>query len=189
MNARRAGRVIAMPGVRRHTWRMLKPVFQITAVRTAADLEATITLFRSYAASLDVDLAYQDFEGEMAAMPGKYAPPAGELLLARDADGWAVGCVGLRPLDASGCCEMKRLYVCPEGRGSGLGKGLVDALVEVAERIGYREMRLDTLPSMAGAQALYRKLGFEVVEPYYDTPVAGTLFMRRRLEPCPGEVG
>ena len=76
---------------------------------------------------------------------------------------------------------MKRLYVAPDGRGSGLGKALVDALVEVAERIGYREMRLDTLPSMTGAQALYRKLGFEVIAPYYDTPVAGTLFMRRTL--------
>jgi GNAT superfamily N-acetyltransferase len=111
-------------GVRCHIWRILKPVFQIIPVRTAADLEATITLFRTYAASLDVDLAYQDFEGEMAAMPGKYTPRAGELLLARDADTRAVGCVGLRPLDASGCCEMKRLYVAPEGRGSGLGKAL-----------------------------------------------------------------
>ena len=162
---------------------MLKPPFQITPVRTAVDLEATITLFRAYAASLDVDLAYQDFEGEMAAMPGKYAPPAGELLLARDASGRAVGCVGLRSLDALGCCEIKRLYVCPEGRGSGLGRRLVAVLIEVAERIGYREMRLDTLPSMAEARGLYRRLGFDVIEPYYDTPVAGTLFMRRRLPP------
>jgi ribosomal protein S18 acetylase RimI-like enzyme len=86
----------------------------------------------------------------------------------------------------SGCCEMKRLYVCPEGRGSGLRKGLVEVLVEVAERIGYREMMLDTLPSMAGAQALYRRLGFEVIEPYYETPVVGTLSMCRRLEPRSG---
>jgi ribosomal protein S18 acetylase RimI-like enzyme len=160
---------------------MLRPAFQIAPVRTPADLDATIELFRAYAASLDIDLAYQDFEGEMAAMPGKYAPPAGELLLARDIDGKAVGCAGLRPLDTSGCCEMKRLFVRPEGRGSGVGQALVDALVEVAERVGYREMRLDTLPSMRGAQTLYRKLGFEVIEPYYNTPVAGTLFMRRRL--------
>src|SRR6202035_4575987 len=101
----------------------------------------------------------QDFEAEMAAMPGKYAPPAGELLLARDGAGKPVGCVGLRPIEPAGCCEMKRLYVAPEGRGIGLGKALVDALVEVAERIGYREIKLDTLPSMAGAQSLYRKLG------------------------------
>jgi ribosomal protein S18 acetylase RimI-like enzyme len=161
---------------------MLKAAFQIVPVRTATELETTIGLFRSYAAALDVDLAYQNFEGEMAAMPGKYAPPAGELLLARDAGGRDAGCVGLRPLKM-GCCEMKRLYVTPEGRGGGVGKALVDALVLVAERIGYREMRLDTLPSMAGAQALYRKLGFDVIEPYYDTPVRGTLFMRRYLKP------
>jgi ribosomal protein S18 acetylase RimI-like enzyme len=154
---------------------------RIAPVRTADDLAATIALFRAYAASLDVDLSYQNFEEEMAAMPGKYAPPAGELLLARDAAGVVIGCVGLRPIEPDGCCEMKRLYVAPEGRGSGLGQALVDTLVEVAERIGYREMRLDTLPSMAGAQALYRKLGFEVMAPYYETPVAGTLFMRRAL--------
>lgn len=153
----------------------------IAAVRTAEDLAATIRLFRAYAASLDVDLSYQNFEEEMAAMPGKYAPPCGELLLARDADGVAVGCVGLRPIEPDGCCEMKRLYVAPQGRGAGLGKTLVEALVEVAQQIGYREMRLDTLPSMAGAQALYRKLGFEVTAPYYETPIAGTLFMRRAL--------
>lgn len=140
---------------------MLKLVFRIIPVRTAADLEAPITLFRAYAAALDVDLAYQGFEGEMAAMPGKYAPPAGKLLLARDVEGRAVGCVGLRPLDASGCCEMKRLYVAPERRGGGVGKALVDAVVAVAERIGYREMKLDTLPAMIGAQALYRRLGCE----------------------------
>ena len=155
--------------------------FQIAPVRTADDLAATVGLFRAYAASLDVDLSYQNFEAEVAAMPGKYAPPAGELLLARDAEGKPVGCVGLRPIEPPGCCEMKRLYVAPEGRGIGLGKGLVDAIVEVAERIGYREIKLDTLPSMVGALSLYRKLGFEADEPYYDTPVAGTVFMRRIL--------
>jgi ribosomal protein S18 acetylase RimI-like enzyme len=163
-----------------------KPPFHIETVRTAADLVATIALFRSYAASLDVDLAYQDFEGEMAAMPGKYAQPAGELMLARGADDRPVGCVGLRPLDIPGCCEMKRLYVSPDGRGTGVGKSLVDAIVAVAERAGYREMRLDTLSAMTRAQALYRKLGFEVIAPYYETPVAGTLFMRRRLSPFSG---
>lgn len=157
--------------------------FRISPVTSANDLVSVVTLFRAYATSLDVDLAYQDFEGEMAAMPGKYAPPKGALLLARDAGGAAIGCVGLRPLAPPDCCEMKRLYVTPEGRGSGLGRALVEALVGIAERIDYREMRLDTLPSMAGAQALYRTLGFEVTAPYYETPVAGTLFMRRVLSP------
>jgi ribosomal protein S18 acetylase RimI-like enzyme len=150
-------------------------------VRPANDLASAVKLFRAYASSLDIDLSYQDFEAEMEAMPGKYAPPAGELLLARYPNGTPVGCVGLRPIEPQGCCEMKRLYVSPKGRGFGLGERLVDAVVKAAERIGYREMRLDTLPSMAGAIALYRKLGFEPIEPYYDTPVIGTIFMRRFL--------
>ena len=155
----------------------------ITAVRTPQDLSATVGLFEDYVASLGIDLAYQDFAAELAAMPGRYAPPGGELLLARAPDGAAVGCVALRALAIPGACEMKRLYVSPAGRGSGLGRQLARAIIEAAERIGYREMRLDTLPSMAGAQALYRTLGFEPIAPYYETPVAGTLFMRRWLRP------
>jgi ribosomal protein S18 acetylase RimI-like enzyme len=156
----------------------------IAPVRTPDDLAAAIALFREYAASLDIDLAYQDFQGEMAAMPGQYAPPRGELLLARLRDGAAVGCVGLRPIEPEGCCEMKRLYVAPQGRGERLGDSLVEYILMTAERIGYREMRLDTLPSMRAAIALYRKFGFEPMAPYYDTPVAGTLFMRRVLRPA-----
>src|SRR5215213_4907593 len=155
--------------------------FRIARVRTAADFDSVIKLFRAYADSLGIDLSYQNFEAEMAAMPGKYAPPRGDLLLARDPSGAPIGCVGLRPLDISGCCEMKRLYVSPERRGVGLGRRLVEAVVREAKRIGYKEIRLDTLPSMAGALALYRKLGFEPMEPYYDTPVVGTVFLRRSL--------
>src|SRR5258708_2327275 len=157
-----------------------QPSFRIAHVRTAIDLASTVKLFRAYASSLDTDLSYQGFEAEMEAMPGKYAPPSGELLLARDSNGIPVGCVG-RPTEPPGCCEMKRLYVSPEVRGFGLGERLVDAVVKEAERIGFREMRLDTLPSMVGAIALYRKLGFQPIEPYYDTPVIGTIFMRRSL--------
>jgi GNAT superfamily N-acetyltransferase len=153
----------------------------ITPVRTADDLASVITLFRAYAGSLQVDLTYQNFEAEMAAMPGKYAPPNGELLLARALSGAPIGCVGLRPLDDPGCCEMKRLYVSPEGRGIGLGRRLVEAVVREAERIGYSELRLDTLPFMDDAIALYRKSGFEPMEPYYETPVVGTVFLRRSL--------
>jgi ribosomal protein S18 acetylase RimI-like enzyme len=153
----------------------------ITPVRTADDLAAVIALFRVYAASLEVDLTYQNFDAEMAAMPGKYAPPKGELLLARSPSGVPIGCVGLRPLDVLGCCEMKRLYVSSEGRGTGLGRRLVEAVIREAERSGYSEMRLDTLPSMVDAIALYRKLGFEPMEPYYETPVVGTIFLRRSL--------
>ena len=128
-----------------------QPSFRIALVRTANDLASTVKLFRAYAASLDVDLSYQGFEAEMEAMPGEYVPPAGEWPLARDPNGTAVGCVGLRPNELHGCCEMKRLYVSPEVRGFGLGERLVDAVVKEAKRIGYRQMRLDTLPSMTGA--------------------------------------
>ncbi len=160
--------------------------FSIAPVRTSDDLAATVRLFKAYAASLDFDLSYQNFAAEIAAMPGHYAPPAGELLLACDTERHPVGCVGLRPIEPAGCCEMKRLYVIPDGRGTGLGRMLVAAAVEVARRTGYHEIRLDTLPSMARAQALYHKLGFQAMDPYYDTPVTGTLFMRRFLRPQPG---
>jgi GNAT superfamily N-acetyltransferase len=155
--------------------------FEIVPVRSAHDLAATASLFEAYAASLDIDLAYQDFAAELAGLPGLYAPPDGELLLARGLDGTPMGCAALRPMESQSCCEMKRLYLSPGARGLGLGKALVEALITAAERIGYREMRLDTLPSMTDAQALYRKQGFEIAQPYYDTPVAGTLFMRRIL--------
>jgi len=155
--------------------------FDIKAVRTAGDLAAAIALFRAYAASLDVDLAYQGFEAEMAGMPGAYAPPRGDILLARDSAGAAIGAVALRPL-AETVCEMKRLYVAPEGRGSGAGAALVAHLAAIAAAIGYREMRLDTLPSMHAAQALYRRLGFVEIAPYYDSPIAGTVFMARVLD-------
>jgi ribosomal protein S18 acetylase RimI-like enzyme len=160
---------------------MSEAQFRISPVRLAADLRATVALFNAYAGSLGIDLAYQDFSAEMAAMPGKYAPPAGELLLARAIDGTPLGCVALRPIEPDGCCEMKRLYVSPKGRGRGLGRALADAILRVATRIGYREIRLDTLPTMAEAQSLYRGLGFVPIEPYYETPIAGTVFMARAL--------
>ena len=138
-------------------------------------------LFAAYAASLPVDLGYQDFTAELAALPGKYAPPAGALILARLADGTAVGCVGLRSLTAEGCCEMKRLYLTDAARGTGLGRALTLAIVARARAIGYRELRLDTLPSMAAAIALYRQLGFVEIAPYYAPTPPGTLFMALRL--------
>ncbi len=161
-----------------------EPRFQIGSVRAARDVAATAQLLEAYAASLDVDLGYQDFAGEMAALPGAYTPPGGELLLARSLDGEPLGCVGLRPVAPAGCCEMKRLYVAPRARGLGLGRALMTAIIEAAERIGYREMRLDTLPTMAQAISLYRAAGFEPIAPYYSTPVAGTHFLARPLRPA-----
>ena len=154
--------------------------FAIQPVRTPEDLNAVIALFYAYADFLGVDLTYQKFEAEMAAMPGYYAPPKGELLLARSADGTAMGCVGLRPLE-DGVCEMKRLYVTPEARGLKLGQALADAVVAEARRIGYGEMRLDTLPKLKAAIALYRAMGFRPIAAYYDTPIVGTLFFSLKL--------
>ncbi|MBW8303826.1 MAG: GNAT family N-acetyltransferase [Brevundimonas sp.] len=155
--------------------------FHIAPARGAADLAAVADLFAGYAASLPVDLGYQDFDGELAALPGKYAPPAGELFLARDAAGAPLGCVGLRALPDDGICEMKRLFLLPAARGLGLGRALTQAVIDQARRSGYRELRLDTLASMSAAQALYGSMGFERVEPYYAPTPAGTVFMGLRL--------
>jgi ribosomal protein S18 acetylase RimI-like enzyme len=157
--------------------------FLIRPARTQPDIDAVAQLFHAYAGSIGIDLGYQDFPAEVAELPGKYAPPRGELLIAPNAGGEAVGCVAMRPIAPDGCCEMKRLYVAPAGRGAGLGMALAAAIVGAAERLGYREMRLDTLPTMTGAISLYRKLGFTPIAPYYDTPVAGTIFLARRLGP------
>src|ERR1700744_813535 len=145
------------------------PAFTISPVRAPEDLAATMALFEAYAASLGINLSYQNFVAEMAAMAGKDAPPTGELLLARGGKGTPLACVGLRPLSADGCCEMKRLYVTPEGRGLGLGKALAETVVAEAQRIGYREMLLDTLPSLTAAIGLYERMGFRQIPAYYDT--------------------
>lgn len=153
----------------------------IERVRTADDLAAATALFREYEASLDTDLCFQGFEAELAGLPGDYAPPTGELFIARDGAGAPIGCVALRPVEPKGTCEMKRLYVAPAGRGSGLGKALMEEVIREARNIGYREMRLDTLPSMTVAQAMYRAAGFRPIEPYYETPVGGTVFLGLEL--------
>ena len=163
--------------------------FTIAPVRTPADLDDARALFRAYAASLPIDLAYQDFATELATLPGAYAAPAGALLIARDREARAFGCVALRPLaERDGprrpptVCEMKRLYVAPTARGLGLGRALLAAILAEGGRLGYREVRLDTLPTMTAAIAMYRQAGFAPVAPYYDTAPAGTIFLGRRLE-------
>ncbi|BBE33498.1 GNAT family N-acetyltransferase [Sphingosinicella microcystinivorans] len=153
----------------------------VELVRTLGALEAIRLLFREYEASLDVDLSYQDFEAELAGLPGKYAPPGGELLLAATADRHPLACAALRAMPWDGACEMKRLFVRPEARGTGVGRALLDRLIETARLRGYRELWLDTVPTMHAAQQLYRRHGFTQAEAYYETPVAGTVFMRLEL--------
>lgn len=159
---------------------MTSPAFLI-APAALADLADVASLFRAYAGSLPIDLGYQDFEAELAGLPGKYAPPRGALLLARAPDGAPLGCVALRPFAEPGVCEMKRLYVAPAARGLGLGRALAEAVTAEAARLAYAEIRLDTLPSMSSAIGLYEALGFRRIGAYYDTPVAGTLFLARSL--------
>jgi putative acetyltransferase len=136
-------------------------------------------LFREYAEAIGTDLEYQGFAAELAALPAPYVPPKGALLVARVGSDVA-GCVGLRPLD-SHTSEMKRLYVRSAYRSWGLGKRLVEAVIHAAQRAEYNELRLDTLPSMAAAQALYHRLGFVEIPPYNNTHLPGTRFYALKL--------
>ena len=138
-------------------------------------------LFEEYAGSLGIPLDFQGFTGEVADLPGRYAAPRGALWLAI-AKGRAVGCVALRPLGPE-LCEIKRLYVQPAFRGTGLGRRLAETVLAEAGRLGYRQAYLDTLPSMGGAIALYRSLGFREIAPYCDNPVPGALFLGRTMDP------
>ncbi len=163
-----------------------------TQAQSPEEIEIARELFREYAAGLNIDLCFQNFDQEVADLPGNYAPPAGRLLLAVEGERIA-GCIALRPLgvvcqtpDRKGGrvtdCEMKRLYIRPEFRGQGLGKKLVMTLLDAAREIGYERMLLDTLPGkMDEAIALYRSFGFREIAPYYNNPVAGALFMELHL--------
>ena len=153
---------------------------EITHARSEADYAEARKLFREYAAWLEIDLCFQNFEKELAELPGDYAPPDGCLLLLHENEKVA-GCVALRQLN-NGLCEMKRLFVRGEFRGQGMGRKLIAAIVLAAREIGYQRMRLDTLPpKMNDAIALYRSFGFQEIEPYYNNPVPGAKFMELQL--------
>jgi ribosomal protein S18 acetylase RimI-like enzyme len=157
-----------------------QPEIRLRAPAGPQDIDAARGLFREYAAGLGVDLCFQGFEAELAALPGDYAPPQGILLLAW-VGGELAGCGAFRPLpdvDYANACEMKRLYVRPGFRRYGLGRLLAQALIDAELQAGYSAMLLDTLDDMEAARGLYTTLGFEEVPPYYFNPIPGAHYLK-----------
>jgi epoxyqueuosine reductase len=167
----------ACPWTRRYLGR--KSHTQTIHIRsaTAQDLDTIRGLFKEYGASLPFDLSFQRFDNELAGLPGRYAPPAGRLLLAHS-DDQVAGCVALRQI-GDDLCEMKRLFVCPPFRGREIGRALAQAIIEEARRIGYKRMRLDTV--LEPAKSLYKSLGFREIPPYQYVPIDGVVFMELDL--------
>jgi putative acetyltransferase len=156
-------------------------MLHITQAETKEQIAEARTLFREYEAWLGMSLCFQDFENEVASLPGRYSMPKGRLLLAHSGDVLA-GCIALRPLDEEGMCEMKRLFVRDDFWGQQIGVRLIERLIADAREIGYSAMRLDTLPSKMGkAVKLYKSHGFVPIPPYYDNPYDGVLFMELDL--------
>lgn len=157
-----------------------KVKYEIIEAETPEDIAAAKELFLEYQKWLNVSLCFQDFETELATLPGKYARPDGRLYLVKEGNKY-MGCIGLRKI-ADGICEMKRLYIKPEMRGFGIGKDLVDMIISEAKEIGYTSMRLDTIKEkMPNAVEIYEKFGFKKIEAYYDNPNPHTLFMELKL--------
>jgi len=151
-----------------------------TQAETPIQISQVRELFLEYAQSLGFSLCFQNFDNELATLPGGYAPPPGRLLLA-EYEGQLAACVALHKLDPD-ICEMKRLYLRPQFRGKGLGRALADRIIAEARQIGYRRMRLDTVePVMKDAVAMYRRLGFQEIAPYCENPIAGALYMELAL--------
>jgi len=154
--------------------------FTIAPARSPIELTSAAALFRAYAKTLPVDLAPQGFSQELASLPGVYAPPSGELLLAKRGD-HVLGCIALKPLEPPRVAEIKRLFVRPQARGKGVGKALVEAAIITAQRLGYGEIKLDTLPEMAGAIALYKSAGFAHIPAYGSHPYPGLVTLGKAL--------
>ena len=150
-------------------------MFKILDAQAGKNLESVRKLFEEYRDSLDFDLCFQNFDEELANLPGNYALPAGCLLLATH-QGQAAGCVALRRID-EGICEMKRLYVKPQFQRQGIGRALAEAVIEQSKNIGYKKMRLDTAPAMDAARGLYKSLAFKEIGAYRYNPLEGAVFM------------
>jgi putative acetyltransferase len=162
---------------------MSGPTIDIVVPDLAHEIAAVRDIFREYALALGVDLCFQDFDAELANLPGDYRAPRGALFMAL-VDGQLAGCCALRPLDAAdypNACEMKRLYVRPTFRGLGLGRQLVEITLDCARAAGYNCILLDTLSDMEAARALYEDLGFEDIPPYYHNPIAGAHYLKAQL--------
>ena len=160
------------------------PTLQLITPVTTEQLAATRLVFQEYAEQLGVDLCFQNFDEELAQLPGSYAAPQGCLLLAVSG-GVIAGCCAMRPLDTvdyPNACEMKRLYVRPGFRRSGLGRQLAEAVLDAARVAGYRSVLLDTLNDMEAARALYEDLGFQGIPPYYHNPIAGAHYLKADLQ-------
>lgn len=158
---------------------MLSSMLLVTRARSAEEIKVVRSLMRAYQQQLGVDLSFQNFEAELEALPGSYAPPGGRLLLALH-EQMPVGCVALQRITSSRA-EMKRLYVPPSARGLGVGRKLVAEILTEAQAIGYSEVVLDTLPNMIEAQRLYQQFGFRDIEPYRPNPIAGTRYLGKSL--------
>jgi putative acetyltransferase len=155
-------------------------VLTFAQAASPAQIAQARELFLEYAQSLGFSLCFQNFDKELATLPGDYAPPDGRLLLA-ECDGQLAGCVALHKLESS-LCEMKRLYLRPQFRGKGVGRALAERIIAEARQIGYLKMRLDTVePLMKDAVAMYRKLGFKEIVPYRANPIAGAVYMELEL--------
>ncbi len=159
---------------------MANPRLTLRQVESLAQIAQARELFLEYAESLGFSLCFQNFDQELAGLPGDYAPPDGRLLVA-EYRSQPAGCVALHKLEP-GICEMKRLYLRPQLRGRGVGRALAESVIAEARTIGYRKMRLDTVaPVMPNAVAMYRRLGFVEIEPYRPNPIEGALYMELDL--------
>ncbi len=163
---------------------MPNPPVTVREPESPEEMQTVHALFQEYADSLSFDLRFQNFDDEMATLPGEYVEPRGALLIAL-VDGLVAGCCALRPMDTAdypNAAEMKRLYVRKAFRGFGLGRQLAEATLDAARRAGYASVLLDTLDDMESARALYGELGFEEIPPYYHNPIAGAHYLKADID-------